>query len=144
MNFIGLIKPLLVFVILGLSASAAQADMRFVEGNKTILNIAQWPHLEISGNISSADADRLPRLLVTATLSSKVQVAGSLAPLVMLNSLGGNVEAAMKIGRMLRSASANTVVGMNAECSSACVLILAAGAHRLVLTDGRGIAQAVF
>lgn len=81
--------------------------------------------------------DRLSELLVTAALSSNVQVAGVLAPLVMLDSDGGDVAAAITMGRRLRSVNAFVVVGVNAECSSACVLIFAARAKRLVSTGAR-------
>lgn len=139
MNIIGLSRPVFVFVILVLSAPAVQADVGIVEGDKSIPNMAQWPHLEISGNISSADADfdRLLKLVQVAMLSSNVLVAGTPAPQVMLNSSGGDVRAAMEIGRMLRAFNAVTIVGVNSECSSACVLILAAGARRIVFSGGR-------
>lgn len=139
MNIIGLTKPALVFVICGLFAPPVQAEIRFVEGDKNIIDMAQWPHLEISGNISSPDADfdRLEALIKAALLSSNVLVGGTLAPQVMLNSSGGDVRAAMTIGRFLRAFNAFIIVGVNAECSSACVLILAAGAKRIVFTGGR-------
>lgn len=47
-----------------------------------------------------------------------------------LDSLGGDVDAAMAIGRLLRKENAAAIVNRDAVCLSACVLVLAGGASR--------------
>lgn len=51
---------------------------------------------------------------------------------VHLDSVGGNVDAAIEIGRFVRDKQANVMVIKEAKCASACVLILAGGATRHV------------
>jgi ATP-dependent protease ClpP protease subunit len=55
---------------------------------------------------------------------------------IHLDSPGGSVSAAMRIGELVRMGGMRTTVSRYDECSSACVLILAAGVIR-VLFDGR-------
>jgi hypothetical protein len=52
--------------------------------------------------------------------------------IIVLDSLGGSVSAAMRIGRLIRNTGGRTVVGSNATCASACVLVFAAGLSRVV------------
>lgn len=49
-------------------------------------------------------------------------------------SPGGDVDAAMRIGRVLRRQA--TPVSLQAPCASACVLMIAGGVRRAILTDG--------
>lgn len=49
---------------------------------------------------------------------------------VFLDSPGGNVIAAMEVGRILRQHEVETIVDRQAGCASACVLMHAAGARR--------------
>jgi hypothetical protein len=49
---------------------------------------------------------------------------------VFLDSPGGDVDAAMKIGRMIRSAEGETQIILNKRCSSSCALIFIAGVKR--------------
>lgn len=55
-----------------------------------------------------------------------------IGPFVRLNSPGGSVPDAMAIGEMIRKAGFFTEVLENDDCSSACVLVLAAGVKRIV------------
>jgi membrane-bound ClpP family serine protease len=52
--------------------------------------------------------------------------------LINLDSLGGDLTSAMKIGRLLRKSRGRTSVEKDASCASACVLIFAAGLSRIV------------
>jgi hypothetical protein len=54
---------------------------------------------------------------------------------VWLNSPGGDIRAALAIGRMIRAGQAATVVTVGARCASACVLILGAGVVRAIHGD---------
>lgn len=49
---------------------------------------------------------------------------------VYLNSRGGDVDAAIQMGRAVRKALATTVVLQQTECSSACVFMYAGGIYR--------------
>lgn len=52
--------------------------------------------------------------------------------LITLNSQGGDLASAMRIGRLLRNARGRTIVEKDATCASACILIFAAGLSRII------------
>lgn len=81
-------------------------------------------YIQITGTITSQDANTVAK--IPAQLPKRQKV------FVNLNSPGGDVDAAMAIGRVLRSLKAGAKIGMNQECSSACVLLLASGVTRFV------------
>ncbi len=56
---------------------------------------------------------------------------------IKLNSRGGDVATAMKIGRIIRNSRGHTMVEGNATCASACVLLFAAGVSRVVFEGGK-------
>jgi hypothetical protein len=59
-------------------------------------------------------------------------------PIFRLNSSGGDLEAAIGIGRLVRKMSAHVIVPSEGKCHSACVFIAAGGVHRS-LNDHIGI-----
>jgi ATP-dependent protease ClpP protease subunit len=61
-----------------------------------------------------------------------------------LLSLGGNVDAAIEIGKTLRSLDATVVVKQGGVCESACVLVLAGGTTRLMKGAWIGIHRPYF
>lgn len=63
---------------------------------------------------------------------------------VDINSEGGNVEAAIKIGRIIRREALNVIVGNNAQCASACIYILASGVNRIIHENARVIIHRPF
>lgn len=77
----------------------------------------------ISGEIKNADADALER-------PANENAARLSWPIVNLNSDGGDVYAAMRIGRFIRKFSGTTIVLENNRCLSSCALIYIAGVHR--------------
>lgn len=82
----------------------------------------------LSGEIMSGDLEQ-----VEAALNRK------LAP-IHLDSNGGQVLEAIKIGELIRSKSLETRLPYNSSCASACVLLLAAGVIRTAdETAGIGI-----
>ena len=82
----------------------------------------------LSGEIMSGDFEK-----VEAALNRK------LAP-IHLDSNGGQVLEAIKIGELIRKKSLETRLPYNSSCASACVLILAAGVIRTAHeTSGIGI-----
>lgn len=94
------------------SVVAAQADNRFDPKTSTV---------HISGTIWDRDAGRLQNL---ADQLAKV------APQFSLNSDGGDVLAAMRIGQLIRKLEGRTTVAVRAKCHSACALIFIAGVER--------------
>jgi hypothetical protein len=59
--------------------------------------------------------------------------------MVSLDSEGGDVAAAMEIGRMFRKARVNTIVGKGDKCLSACIFLLAGSVKRTYVGDAVGI-----
>jgi membrane-bound ClpP family serine protease len=59
-------------------------------------------HLDIRGEITSADVDEVKRLVEQAHLEAERKKSIFLPPLVELDSPGGSVSAVMAIGRLLR------------------------------------------
>lgn len=88
--------------------------------------------LELSGTISKADADAVDRHY------RRVMAQGKPLPsMFALNSPGGDLNAAMRIGRVLRAHLQRVSVMPNATCASACVFVLAGGAVRSVTESAR-------
>jgi ATP-dependent protease ClpP protease subunit len=85
--------------------------------------------ININGDITSQTAVRFEEAL---TRWDKRAIF-----LVSLSSPGGDIAAAMKIGRTIRSLHGHTRVMDKAGCASACVLIYGAGVSRLVFGEGQ-------
>lgn len=137
---------LAMVAILVLSGNAV-ADVRLVEGKVFNLqqsgNIRDFPHLLIYGRISASDLDKVQSLM--PQLQSRNRPGPSFGNLVFLNSLGGDVLAAMRIGNFLRGLQAKTAVDNGDSCSSACIFVLAGGVDRMVFEGSRlGIHRPAF
>ncbi|MBY8820908.1 hypothetical protein [Sphingomonas colocasiae] len=101
----------------GLSASAATFDRTTLsDGAEAIL---------LSGTIEYGDVETF------RALSIKYQDA-----VILLDSDGGSVAAAIEIGKMIRIAGYPTLVSQDSVCVSACALIWLAGAPRLLSPEG--------
>ena len=84
-------------------------------------------HLLINGAIVPGDAERFEAYLANL---------GEIDVPVALNSPGGAVEEALRIGRILREKGANTAILPGMACVSACPYILAGGVERVVSRQG--------
>lgn len=76
--------------------------------------------LRVEGEISASTAslvDRIPRSCDQ--------------PFVFFDSPGGDVFAALRIGKTLREREASTAVGIHSTCASACVLAFVGGVQRM-------------
>jgi hypothetical protein len=91
---------------------AARADFRFDNKTSTV---------HITGTIWDRDAGRL-QTLIEKTARGPRQFS--------LGSDGGDMLAAMRIGRLVRKLNAHTLVAARAKCHSACALIFIAGVER--------------
>lgn len=78
----------------------------------------------LTGPIQKGDARAIEMSIASA------QGIGPRIREVFLDSPGGEVEEAFKIGRLIRKHELDTVLPMNASCLSSCVFVLAAGVNK--------------
>lgn len=101
-------------------------------------NVRGETHVEISGDIRSSAVSRLNRAIVEARkIASGFRSDSTPVVRVLLNSSGGEVLAALRMGDVLRKAGAETWVLGDSACISACVLVLAGGTSRIVSPGAR-------
>lgn len=89
--------------------------------------------VEFTGEIQPADFEELRRLI-----EPRLSTTNSFR-WFKLNSRGGDVATAMKIGRYIRELQFETHVQDDAQCLSSCVFILAAGLYKLTSASNIGI-----
>ncbi|MEP5758374.1 MAG: hypothetical protein ABJ327_03485 [Litoreibacter sp.] len=77
--------------------------------------------LNLTGTIAPGDAERMAEQMADVDIQR-----------VRLNSPGGSVQDALEIGRMLRKARLETLLGAGDICLSACPYVLASGIERRV------------
>jgi hypothetical protein len=90
--------------------------------------------LFISGTITEQDAKSLQELSAEMERNNLFTL--------LLDSKGGDVFAAMQIGRLIRKYDGSTVIGFNekkqgAKCYSSCALIFIAGVDRIIHSGGQ-------
>jgi len=121
-----------------LAIGIARADVHFVAETGTFKSVQDRAHLLITGRITADDVLSVDRLLPSAVMQTHFRTfGGTYKPVVFLNSLGGDLLAAMKIGKALRNVRAWVWVDKSAECASACVFILAGGVERNIVPGAR-------
>lgn len=111
----------IVFVFALLVNTAHSAQIRLKGVNPDVVAV------EFIGEIQPSDADALKRLI-----EPRISGANKFR-WIYLNSQGGDLATAMKIGRYLRRLEFDTMVGTNANCISSCVFILASGLTKEVI-----------
>jgi len=109
---------ILLFLVAPLTA---RADVSRPEDNGIYVTL--W----VTGTISEADAFQFE--LLSSKFEHKILS-------IFLNSRGGDVTAAMKIGRIVRKYDGWTVINGDNKCYSSCALIYIAGVDRNI--NGRG------
>jgi hypothetical protein len=121
--------------------SAIGADIVFMRGSPERLSGHEgvvpdnWlPRIVIDGPISTGDDKRFFSVLNEAKGRS---TDWERYRTVLLNSEGGDVAAAMSIGRMVREAQIVTAIHERSVCASACILILSGGVWRYARDDTR-------
>ncbi len=82
----------------------------------------------LSGRITREDVDSAG-VMASLLKSGKQKLAGNS---VWLASKGGDIDAAMELGRLLRTLGVFTLIGRNDECLSACVFAFMGGERRIV------------
>lgn len=118
-------------VALFFGAPGASAEVFFVPKKSSLRSYVDQAHVLISGEITASDVAELRR-----TLTERRQALGK-TPLVLLDSPGGSVLAALEMGRIIRRTPAETVINDGASCSSSCIFLQSAGVKRNVFGDGR-------
>jgi hypothetical protein len=93
--------------------------------------VGEYVDVRVEGQILPGDAERL----ATLALSLKPEDARGLWLYVFINSEGGSVPEAVKIGRFLRSQNASVQLRKGDRCLSSCVFILMAGVMRAYSVD---------
>jgi hypothetical protein len=82
----------------------------------------------VSGEITRHDVDSAG-VMASLVRSGKQKIAGNT---VWLASNGGDIDAGMELGRMLRKLGVYTVIGRDDQCLSACVFAFMGGERRSV------------
>jgi hypothetical protein len=100
-------------------AKAADITVDYPPGGKT-------PIVSVIGEIKPNDGDRFATLVIAMPTA-----------IVALASPGGNVLAAIKIGKIVRNSRFTTVVPEKMTCASACALVWLAGVRRYVWGNAR-------
>lgn len=105
---------IVVTLITLLTCSTAQAKL---------LREGEWI-FSITDEITTKDSEQIKNALQSIDTTAK--------PLFSLNSPGGDIYAAMEIGRLLRKVRATCIVPVDGQCSSACVLVLVGAVERSI------------
>ncbi len=101
-------------------------------------NVRDFGYIEISGDIRRAAIPKLAAAIHEARRTTGLFTHdGEPVISLFLNSLGGEVLAATQLGQLVRSQGIEVWVDRGAECSSACVFILAAGVSRTAVPGAR-------
>lgn len=83
--------------------------------------------LNMEGTLVAGDADELRRRIENV---AKISGVPSRIGLIYLDSTGGDMYEAMKIGELLRKHKIQAAIRLKEKCYSACVLVLAGGVAR--------------
>lgn len=121
--FINLRKTLLLLCLLTLSSTYSFANVDFKDPS-----IPLW---EINGQISKSDVKKVED-------AAKFATKNRMQAVFRLNTEGGDVEAAIAIGRQLRNIRAFALTFEQGRCYSACIFILS-GATKRALSSSIGI-----
>ncbi len=117
--------------LIGLACLCAVAASRSDAAEVEVSADGPRPVVRVVGIISAGDA----RSLATAIGS-----VGRAGVTVVLDSPGGDAAESVRMARQVRALGADTAVADGSRCASACFLVFAAGARRIL---GRGSSVAV-
>lgn len=110
-------------LLMVLFSPIAWADVQLLAVSDTFGDNAIIMDLEITGTIDKGDSEAFAtRLRAFSDHKQFVRVT--------LNSAGGNIEEALRVGRQIRDVRGYVFVPVGAECASSCVFLLAAGMVR--------------
>src|SRR5262249_19622080 len=92
---------------------------------------------KLSGTIRFEDADRLSEMVSAVAKRVKEPAPDKIGISIVLDSGGGSVAGAMRIGRVLRAHCAGALVENGNVCASACVFVLMGATQRRVSAAGK-------
>lgn len=135
----------LSFAAISISVTYAQPDqtasIHFVPAKQPTQEggrVRDFAHVEISGIIDLNSPQKLAVALEEARRKTSTRsLGGKPLFLVFLDSPGGNVQAAIAMGRLLRANAADVWVDREQICASACILVLAGGTDRWAVPEAR-------
>lgn len=129
-------KPVtIIFMIMTLFFKSAVADIELIEEKEPNKRMSDFSHILISGEINTNDPEKLQSIIEKLKIKLKTINAPD-NMLVSLDSNGGSVYAAIKMGEILRNSLAHTFVDGGSSCSSSCIFLLAGGVMRNIFLDG--------
>lgn len=120
-----IVKLLVIYVFFFALPVQAKADLTASVRND--VRFGQVFSVIIGGTITSEDRDAL--------LATHEEASASDLRMVILRSEGGDLDAAMEMGRYLRAMEFEAIVLPDTVCYSACVFLLAAGVDKKVQGD---------
>lgn len=138
-----ILAGLLFGVLFAVSLSALaqetrQGVIRFVPKKDSAGRLSDNAHISVTGPIGLGSPQALALALEQAKRKPSMWTASGDAMIpVFLNSPGGNVGAAVAMGRLLRAYAAEVYVDSDHRCASACILVLAGGVTRTAFTGGQ-------
>ena len=88
-------------------------------------------HISLTGRIEAQDFDKFRKFIEDPEVLIDLMQGA-----VALDSPGGDVNAALRIGNLLHLAHATVLVKKNSICFSSCFLIFAGGSYRLIASTG--------
>jgi hypothetical protein len=101
--------------------------------------------VRLKGPIAKNDSSKFSNFIEQLNKSIKVcNFWDGMILKVGLDSEGGDVDEAMRIGRLIKNNSFGTITGQAYKCLSSCVLILASGVERQSLLGNVGIHRPYF
>lgn len=101
-------------------------------------SVRDFGYMEIAGDIRQTAVARLAAAFPQARRTAgSFTHSGEPVIRVFVNSRGGEVLAAIQMGQLIRSKAAEVWVDKNAECSSACIFILAGGVSRTAIPGAK-------
>lgn len=127
---IAALLPTIVFATFALSLSTVDAAEFRVTSH--VRDGVTEANVVINGRIERRDGLRLEALVEDLLSSGR-----GLRLDAFVDSPGGDVEAAIAVGRLLRRIQANVWVSPGAQCLSSCVFLLAGGDMKLVMDGAR-------
>lgn len=114
---------------IAISLVAALANSETVSA--ATINLVGTDSVELIGQIMLGDGERL------AAAIQERRHSGDSTPNVFLNSPGGNLSAGIAAADAISMAAANTIVGENETCASACFLLFLAGKQKATFPGAR-------
>jgi hypothetical protein len=124
---VSIARAMVVLMFFSGTATAAEIGLsrQALTGTKPPMTVAA---VILSGQIVNGDASKVAGLLAEARRND----GGRQILRLLIHSPGGLAGEAMEIGELARSNGVEVFVPQNAQCISACVLILAGGARRTI------------